>query len=63
MSTDCARFREFIWLIRIGKQRMQVMEASIGSRMADSGLERKVGSAGADMVAAMGLPHQGRTSK
>jgi hypothetical protein len=55
ISTDCARFRELIWLIRIGKQRMQVMEARIGSRMADSGLEREAGSAGADMVAAMGF--------
>jgi hypothetical protein len=40
-------------LINIGKQRRQVMEASIGSRMADSGLESGIGSVVADMLVAM----------
>jgi hypothetical protein len=40
-------------LINIGKQRRQVMEASMGSRMADSGLESGIGLVVADMLVAM----------
>jgi hypothetical protein len=52
ISTDCARFRELTWWINIGRQRRKVMEASIGSRMADSGLESGIGSVVADMLVA-----------
>jgi hypothetical protein len=53
INTEAARFLDLIWLTRIGKQRMQAMVASTGSRVADAGLEKKVGSPVLDMFAAM----------
>ena len=53
ISTEAARFLDLTWLTRIGKQRMQAMVASTGSRVADAGLEKKVASPVFGMFAAM----------
>jgi hypothetical protein len=44
---------DLIWLTRIGKQRMQAMVASTGSRVADTGLEKEVASLVFGMFAAI----------